>query len=140
MFLVGQSFSYFILIEWRSLFEFQRHFFSKLQLHIFSIVFQKALTGWSNVQDQRLNLSVILMPHVWLLKMIYKLRFSLNSSICEFTYFFTVKTFPLLSIELFKKFEDKNWVYKINKCVSNITFILQNEIRKKKFTLKSIGR
>jgi hypothetical protein len=51
-------------------------------------------------------------------------RLALDSAISEFTYFLTVKALPLFSVELFKKFQYKKVINKIDECVSNIAFVL----------------
>ena len=64
------------------------------------------------------------MPDVRLLKVLNQLRLALDPSIGKLADLFAVEAFPFLSVQLFKKFEDKNWVHKVNERISHIAFVL----------------
>lgn len=57
--------------------------------------------------------------------MLSQLIESLESSICNLTHFVGIKVVPFLAVELMEKTSDLVHVFHVDKCVSDIAFVLE---------------
>ena len=107
----------------------QRFIFPKANHERLPVFFEKTYAWTAHIENQWFNLPVTVPPWARWFKVFNQVWFPLDPSISEFTDLLGVEALPLLSVELLKKLEDKNRINKIDECISNIAFIL-NQIRK----------
>ena len=89
---------------------------------------------WRNfrIQNQWSHFLLLFIAVVWgirinvhIAEVVFEILLALHSSVRNFAYFVTIKTFPLFTIKSPEKFNNVNWMYEIQKSVAHIALIFE---------------
>ena len=98
---------------------------SKGEQEVLAVVFEVTQRGSRHIQNQGLHLPVSLEIGVGLFEVLNQAALALDPSVGYFADLLRVEALPPFSIQLFKKFEDKNRVNEVDESVSDVAPILK---------------